>query len=121
MHITQAQQRGIVGFPGLGPHRVPEEQQHIHFPAADHGRDLLGASAAARVQAAHRQPRCIMDDFAGYTGSHQLILRQDADIGRAKLCHQFLAGIVGDQSDSHDEYSLPLGAHHGPKTKISFI
>ena len=101
VHVAQAQQGHIVGLAGFGAHRIAEKQQHIHFAAADHGRDLLRAAAPARIQAAHRQAGGVVNDLTGDTGGHQLIFRQDSDICGTELRHQFLAGIVGDQGDPH--------------------
>ena len=89
------------GSPGLAPTGVTEEQQHVHLATADHGSDLLGTAAASRIQRAHRQTGGIMDDFAGHARGDQVILRQNAHIGSAELSHQFLAGIVGNQGNSH--------------------
>ena len=101
MHVAQAQQHHVVRLAGLGTDGVTEEQQHVHLAAADHGSDLLGTAAASRIQRAHRQTGGIMDDFAGHARGNQVILRQNAHIGSAELSHQFLAGIVGNQGNSH--------------------
>jgi len=101
VHVTQAQQHHIIRLTGLGADRIAEKEQHVDLTAADHGSDLLGTAAPARIQAAHRQPGGIVDDLAGHTGGNQFVLRQNAQIGCAELRHQLLAGIVGNYCDSH--------------------
>ena len=75
MHITQAQQRYVIGFAGFCPHRVAQEQQHVHLAAADHGSDLLCAAAATRVQAAHRQTGGVPYHLGGNAGGDQVMFR----------------------------------------------
>jgi hypothetical protein len=59
VHITQAQQRHLIGLTGLCIDGVAEEQEQIDLVAGDAGRDLLVAALDARQESLDLQARCL--------------------------------------------------------------
>jgi len=74
MHITQAQQRHLIGFAGLCVDGIPEEQQQVDLIAGDAGCDLLIAALDPCQKALYLQARGLTDQFSGGACGYQLVL-----------------------------------------------
>ena len=101
MHITQAQQGHLVGLAGLCVDRIAEEQEQIDLIAGNAGCDLLITALNTCQKALDLQTRCLGDQLAGGTRSHQFMLAQNPAIRRTELNHQLFFGVMRNQCNRH--------------------
>ena len=81
--------------------RIAEEQEQIDLIAGNAGCDLLITALNTCQKALDLQTRCLGDQLAGGTRSHQFMLAQNPAIRRTELNHQLFFGVMRNQCNRH--------------------
>ena len=111
--VVETDQVCFVRFAGLHGQGIAQKEQQIDFIAGDARCDLLVPSLLARKKAEDTKPGSLGHELAGRPRRTDVVLAEDAAVGDTELDHQFLFGIVRDQSDVQENSSF---MSNGPLT-----